>query len=34
MTEQEFISHWVGTPWLERGNSKDGIDADIETETI
>ena len=26
MTEQEFISHWVGTPWLERGNSKQGID--------
>ena len=26
MTEQEFISHWVGTPWLERGHSKDGID--------
>ena len=26
MTEQEFISHWVGTPWLERGRSKDGID--------
>lgn len=26
MTEQEFISHWVGTPWLERGNSTQGID--------
>lgn len=26
MTEQEFILHWVGTPWLERGNSKSGID--------
>ena len=26
MTEQEFILHWVGTPWLERGHSKDGID--------
>ena len=26
MTEQEFIAHWVGTPWLERGHSKDGID--------
>lgn len=26
MTEQEFIRRWVGTPWLERGNSKQGID--------
>lgn len=26
MTEQEFISNWVGTPWLERGNSTQGID--------
>ena len=26
MTEQEFILHWVGTTWLERGHSKDGID--------
>lgn len=26
MTEQEFIRHWVGIPWLERGNSQQGID--------
>jgi len=26
MTETEFISHWVGTRWVERGNTEQGID--------
>jgi len=26
MTETEFISEWVGTPWVERGHTKHGID--------
>lgn len=26
MTEAEFIDKWVGTPWLERGDSIHGID--------
>lgn len=26
MTEQQFISHWVGKPYLVRGNDEDGID--------
>lgn len=26
MTEQQFISHWVGKPYLVRGNDEQGID--------
>ena len=26
MTEQEFISHWVGKPYRVRGNDESGID--------
>ena len=26
MTETEFISEWVGAPWVERGHEKQGID--------
>lgn len=26
MTQDEFIKNWVGTPWLDRGTTIDGID--------
>ena len=26
MTETEFISEWVGSPWVERGHTRQGID--------
>jgi len=26
MTESEFISHWIGRPYLVRGNDESGID--------